>query len=117
MAIGRGEAGEEGDPSRHEAPLRAEGVGEVDVLAAGAREVDAQLGVAQRSGKGEQGAHRPAGQDQIRALPRSPAMKPVEAKMPVPTMLEITSAVALKKPSCRNRPGLPACVWSWALKT
>ena len=32
-------------------------------------------------------------------------MNPVVAKMPVPTMLEITSAVALKKPSCRSRPG------------
>ena len=38
-------------------------------------------------------------------------MKPVVVKMPVPTMLEITSAVALKKPSCRNSPGLPVCIW------
>ena len=29
------------------------------------------------------------------AEPRSPAMKPVVVKMPVPTMLETTSAVAL----------------------
>jgi len=31
------------------------------------------------------------------------------AKMPVPTMLEITRAVALKKPSCRSRAGAEDC--------
>jgi hypothetical protein len=31
-------------------------------------------------------------------------MKPVVPKIAVPTMLEITSAVALKKPSWRNSP-------------
>src|SRR5579883_3277371 len=38
------------------------------------------------------------------ALPRSAAMKPVEPKIAVPTILEITSAVALNRPSCRSRP-------------
>ena len=37
-------------------------------------------------------------------------MNPVVAKMPVPTIFEITSAVALKKPSCRNRPGFPTWI-------
>src|ERR1035441_10926137 len=32
-------------------------------------------------------------------------MKPVVAKIPVPTMLEITRAVALKNPICRSKPG------------
>ena len=41
-----------------------------------------------------------------RALPRSPAMNPVVAKMPVPTMFEITSAVAPTNPICRSNPGL-----------
>ena len=36
------------------------------------------------------------------ADPRSPAMKPVVVKIPVPTMLETTSAVALKNPNCRR---------------
>jgi len=49
-----------------------------------------------------------------RALPRSPAINPVNPKMPVPTMLEITSAVALKKPSWRSSPGLEPEVWDWA---
>src|ERR1035438_1680869 len=40
-----------------------------------------------------------------RALPRSPAMNPVVAKIPVPTILEMTSAVALKNPICRSKPG------------
>ena len=35
---GRREAGEERDPARHEAPGRAVGAGQVDVLAAGTRE-------------------------------------------------------------------------------
>ena len=35
--------------------------------------------------------------------PRSPARKPVVVKMPVPTMFEITSAVALTIPSCRSK--------------
>ena len=50
------------------------------------------------------------------ALPSSPAMNPVVAKMPVPTMLEITSAVALKKPSCRSSPGLRPCVFRLAIR-
>jgi hypothetical protein len=36
-------------------------------------------------------------------------MYPVVAKMPVPTMFEITRAVALKKPSCRSSAGVDAC--------
>jgi hypothetical protein len=32
-------------------------------------------------------------------------MKPVVAKIPVPTIFEITSAVALKNPICRSNPG------------
>ena len=32
-------------------------------------------------------------------------MKPVVAKIPVPTMLEMTRAVALKNPICRSKPG------------
>jgi hypothetical protein len=32
-------------------------------------------------------------------------MKPVVAKIPVPTMLEMTKAVALKNPICRSNPG------------
>jgi hypothetical protein len=47
-------------------------------------------------------------------VPRSPAMNPVVAKMPVPTMFEITSAVALKNPSCRRSPGSRAI---WVLLT
>jgi hypothetical protein len=35
-------------------------------------------------------------------------MYPVVAKIPVPTMLEITRAVALKKPSCRSKAGVEA---------
>lgn len=38
-------------------------------------------------------------------------MNPVVAKMPVPIMFDTTRAVALAKPSCRSRPGLPG--WSW----
>ncbi len=37
------------------------------------------------------------------AEPRSPAIKPVVVKIPVPTMLETTNAVALKKPNLRRR--------------
>src|SRR6266545_341566 len=44
-----------------------------------------------------------------RALPRSAAMNPVVAKMPVPTMLEMTSAVALKNPICLSKPGRDPC--------
>jgi hypothetical protein len=33
-------------------------------------------------------------------------MNPVVPKMTMPTMLEMTSAVALKKPICRSRAGL-----------
>jgi hypothetical protein len=33
-------------------------------------------------------------------------MNPVVAKIPVPTMLEITSAVAPTNPICRSNPGL-----------
>src|SRR5690242_17721902 len=40
-------------------------------------------------------------------------MKPVVAKIPVPTMLEITSAVALMKPSWR-RSSADLAVWSEA---
>ena len=43
-------------------------------------------------------------------------MKPVVAKMPVPTMLEITSAVALKKPSWRSNPGLEICDCVWGMR-
>jgi hypothetical protein len=32
-------------------------------------------------------------------------MKPVVAKMPVPIMFEMTSAVAPKNPICRSSPG------------
>ena len=39
------------------------------------------------------------------ALPSSPASNPEVVKMPVPIILEITSAVALKKPIWRNSPG------------
>src|SRR5512144_2425745 len=35
--------------------------------------------------------------------PRSPARNPLVAKMPVPTMFDTTSAVALMMPSCRRR--------------
>src|ERR1043166_407412 len=37
--------------------------------------------------------------------PRSPARNPVVPKMPVPIMLDTTSAVALTTPSCRRRAG------------
>src|SRR3954454_11620516 len=42
------------------------------------------------------------------ALPRSAAMYPVIPKIPVPTMFEMTSAVALNRPSWRSSPGLSA---------
>src|SRR5215831_13760110 len=42
---GRGESGEEGNPSGHEAPGGAEGSGEIDVFAAGTGEIDPKLGV------------------------------------------------------------------------
>ena len=32
-------------------------------------------------------------------------MKPVVAKIPVPTILEMTRAVALKNPICLSKPG------------
>src|SRR5438477_1482154 len=38
--------------------------------------------------------------------PRSPARNPVLVKIPVPIMLEITSAVALTTPNWRRRAGL-----------
>ena len=38
-------------------------------------------------------------------------MNPVVAKMPVPTMLEITSAVALTKPSWRRSPAAGLVAW------
>ena len=41
------------------------------------------------------------------ALPRSPAMNPVVPKIPMPTMFDTTSAVALTNPSCRRSPTLP----------
>src|SRR3954469_14330804 len=44
----------------------------------------------------------------IQALPRSAAMYPVIPKMPVPTILEMTSAVALNRPSWRSSPGFSA---------
>src|SRR5947208_10732751 len=44
----------------------------------------------------------------IQALPRSATMYPVIPKMPVPTMFEMTSAVALNRPSWRSSPGLSA---------
>ena len=62
--MGAEKPGEEGDPAGHEAPLRPEGVREIDVLAAGAGKIDAQFGIAQGAGKGEQRAHRPAGKNQ-----------------------------------------------------
>jgi hypothetical protein len=43
-------------------------------------------------------------------------MKPVVAKMPVPTMFEMTSAVALKKPSCRSNPGREVCDCVWGMR-
>ena len=61
---GRGEAGEERDPSGHEAPLGPVGVRQVHILAAGTGKIDAEFGIAERAGQGEQAAHRPAGQNQ-----------------------------------------------------
>ena len=46
---GRGESGEERNPAGHESPGGAEGARQVDVLAAGAGEVDAELGIAERA--------------------------------------------------------------------
>src|SRR5436190_1713837 len=40
--------------------------------------------------------------------PRSLARNPVPVKIPVPTILETTSAVALTRPSWRSSPDLPA---------
>src|SRR5580698_4567713 len=39
-------------------------------------------------------------------VPNCPARNPVVVKMPVPIMLEITSASALTTPSCRSSAGL-----------
>src|SRR6185436_13832291 len=61
---GRREAGEKGDPTGKESPARSPGLGEVDVFAAGAREVNPQLGIAQGSGEGEGGPDEPDRDDQ-----------------------------------------------------
>src|SRR5712692_3960149 len=50
---GRGEAREERYPPGQESPNRSPRLGEVNVFAAGAREVDAQLRVAERAGQGQ----------------------------------------------------------------
>jgi hypothetical protein len=63
---GRGEAGEKAGPAAHETPGRSEGAGQVDILAAGGREVDAQFGVAEGAGQSEHGAGEPDQQDQFR---------------------------------------------------
>ena len=59
-----GEAGKERDPSRHEAPCRAVGLTEIDILAAGLRKIYAEFGVAQGAREGEQRAHAPRRQNQ-----------------------------------------------------
>jgi hypothetical protein len=40
----------------------------------------------------------------MEALPKSPAMKPVDVKIPVPIMFETTRAVALQSPKRRRNP-------------
>ena len=62
----RGETGEETGPAAHEAPGRSEGSGQIDILAAGGREVDAQFGVTEGAGQGEHRAGEPDQQDQFR---------------------------------------------------
>ena len=63
---GRGESGEEGNPSGHESPGGAVGLGQVDVFAAGAGEVHSQFGVAERAGQRAHRADAPDQQHQLR---------------------------------------------------
>ena len=72
---GRRKACEKRDPSGHEAPLRTESMGQIDILTAGTREIDPQFGVAQRAGEREQRAHAPARQYQA-GVPQVPSHVP-----------------------------------------
>src|SRR4051812_48317100 len=62
---GCGESGEERGPSGHEAPHGSEGLGEVNILAAGTGEVDPELGVTHRSQKGANAADGVDPQDEV----------------------------------------------------
>jgi hypothetical protein len=42
--------------------------------------------------------------------PRSPAIKPVDVKIPAPIIFDTTSAVALTTPNCRSKVGLEDAV-------
>jgi len=56
---GRGESREEGYPSGHESPRGTEGLRQVNIFAAGAREIDAEFRIAKRAGQRADRAHSP----------------------------------------------------------
>ena len=62
---GRGESGEERSPAGHESPGGAEGARQVDVFAAGAGEVDAQLGITDRAQERARCRRPPRSENQI----------------------------------------------------
>ena len=63
---GRGESSKERDPAGHEAPGRSEGLGKVNVLAAGAGKVHAQFRITESACQRAYRAHTPDQQHQLR---------------------------------------------------
>src|SRR5215472_8583731 len=61
-----GESGKEGYPPAHEAPGRTVSLREINILAAGAGKVDAQLGVTECAGQSANGSNSPDEQHQLR---------------------------------------------------